>query len=186
MSRVSRDLCLPVCLAIGVAIYVYGALLMPRGETRVETARLEASPAAIQDKPQLPALLPLKPKTSSSRNTDVTGSIGPEGKPSIGPKPRPGLNPQIEPRAAADQLPKVPGIRVASLPAHAVVTRAPDTTRWSPAVFYYPAVTPPKQMSANREMFPPTARRMRVVRGGRPYRVRRSHFSVVIGVGPRW
>ena len=85
-----------------------------------------------------------------------------------------------------DHLPKVPGIRVASLPAHAVVTRAPDTTRWSPAVFYYPAVTSPKQMWANREMFPPTARRMRVVRGGRPYRVRRSHFSVVIGVGPRW
>jgi hypothetical protein len=173
-------------LAIGVAIYVYGALLMPRGETKVETASKAAAPAAIQDEPQLPALLPLKPRTSASRNTDLTGSIGPAAKPGIAPKPGPDFGPQTEPRVAGDQLPKVPGIRVASLPAHAVVTRAPDTTRWSPAVIYYPAVTPPKQMSTDRQMFPPTARRMRVMRAGRPYRGRRTHFSVMIGVGPRW
>jgi hypothetical protein len=173
-------------LAIGVALYVYGALLMPRGEARVETVSQETPPAALQDKPQLPPLLPLKPRTSSSRNTDLTGSIGPAAKPGIDPKPKPGFGPQTEARTAGDQLPKVPGIRVASLPAHAVVTRAPDTTRWSPAVLYYPAVTPPKHMSTDRRMFPPTARRMRAVRAGRPYRVRRTHFSVMIGVGPRW
>jgi hypothetical protein len=186
MSRVSRDLCLPVCLAIGVALYVYGALLMPRGETKGETASPAAASAALQDKPQLPPLLPLKPRTSSRQNVDLTGSISPQAKPGIALKPKPGLGPQTDPRMAGDQLPKVPGIRVASLPAHAVVTRPPDTTRWSPAVYYYPPVTTPKHMSVNRELGPPSARRMRVVRGGRPYRVRRTNFSVVIGVGPRW
>jgi hypothetical protein len=53
-------------------------------------------------------------------------------------------------------------------------------------VGYYPVVTSPKHMSTNRQMFPPTARKMRAVRAGRPYRVRRSSFSFVIGVGPRW
>ena len=185
MSRVSRELCLPVCLAIGVALYVYSALLVPRGETKVETVNREIPSAGLQDKPQLPPLLPLKPRTSSGPNTDLTGSIGPELKPRTGPQLKPPSGPQPKPQVAADQLPKVPGIRVASLPAHTVVTRPPDTTRWSPAVLYYPAVIPPKHMSANRQMFPPTARRMRVVRAGRAYR-RHTSFRFVIGVGPRW
>jgi hypothetical protein len=194
MSRVSRDLCLPACLAIGLALYVYGALLKPRGEATVETVNREAAlasqdkaqqaPPALQDKPQLPPLLPLKPRTSSSRNTDLTGSIEPQLKPRLGPQLKPPLGPPVKPHLAGDQLPKVPGIRVASLPAHAVVTRAPDTTRWSPAVLYYPAVTSPKHMSTNRQMFPPTAKRMRMVR--RPYRARHTSFRFVIGVGPRW
>ena len=194
MSSVSRDLGLPACLAIGLALYVYGALLMPRGETKVETVSREAALGiqdkaqqalpALQDQPQLPPLLPLKPRTSSSRNADLTGSIGPQATPRIGPQLKPNLGSPAKPQLAGDQLPKVPGIRVASLPAHAVITRAPDTTRWSPAVLYYPAVTSAKHMSANRQMFPPTAKRMRMVR--RPYRVRHTSFRFVIGVGPRW
>jgi hypothetical protein len=176
MSRVSRDLCLPACLAIGLTLYVYGAHLMPRGETKVETVSQDTAPA-LQDKSQQPPLAPLKPRPSARQNTDLTGSIGPQLKPRLGPPAKPHI--------AGDQLPRVPGIRVASLPAHAVVTRAPDTTRWSPAVVYYPVVTTPKYMSTNRQMFTPTARRMRVVRAGRPYR-RHTSFRFVIGVGPRW
>lgn len=195
MSKLSRELCLPACLGIGVALYVYSALLVPRVDGSAATIG-KAAQAPVQTEPQQlepqpfepqPAkLAPLKPKLkpallkpASSQTPDVTGAIGPRA--ATGPQAGAGLRP--DPRAAGEQLPKVPGIRVASLAPQAVPVQTPDATRWSPAVGYAPIAKSGKPVMADRQVGPQRARKYRTVR--RPYR-RHTNFRVVIGVGPRW
>ncbi len=106
MSHLSRELYLPVCLGIGLALYAYNVLLVPpRGEAKPETASKAASVTA-QAEPQPaepPALKPqqvepqpvklaplkpkLKPKVAARPDPEVTGAIGPQ--PAAGPKPAP-------------------------------------------------------------------------------------------------
>lgn len=201
MSRLSRELCLPACLGIGIALYTYSAFLMPRGDERIETAEAAAPPPVKSEpqqlkphqlkpqpvEPQPVKLAPLKPKLKPKpgQTAEVTGTLGPQAAP--GPKPvaspKHAIVPDADPRAVArEELPRVPGIRVGSAAPRAVPLHSPDATRWSPAVGYAPIATS-RPMSAERQMMPPRAKKYRVVR--RPYR-RHPNFRVVIGVGPRW
>jgi hypothetical protein len=103
----------------------------------------------------------VKPDTSSSQDT-VTGSIKPSETTAAG---------SVKPQAAGNQMPKIPGVRIASLDTKPLP--APDKKRWTPAVGYNPVATVAK----------PSARKLRKAK--RPYR-RRGNFGLVIGVSPRW
>lgn len=197
MSQLSRELCLPACLGIGLALYAYNVLLVPRGEATHETAG-KAAPLQTEPQPLKPQqadaqpikLAPLKPKLkpkpAASPSPEVTGAIDRQAATGLKPlKPADDSKHTIVPEtgpAASGALPSVPGIRVASAAPQAAPIQSPDATRWSPAVGYAPLVRTSKPGMADRQMMPPKAKRHRVVR--RPYR--RPNFSLVIGVGPRW
>lgn len=164
MSRLSYSLCVATNLGLGLAIYAYGFMSLPGWDTA----------AARNNKPQPAASM--RPAAPLSRDT-VTGSIKPQTNDDLKRQTTGNLKPQ----ATVTQLPKIPGVRFASLGSQALP--APETERWTPVVGYNPVVTPTKQAA------PPVVRKPRKVRAYRPYRIpyyARPNFGFAIGVPLRW